>query len=99
RPHHQNIDKHLHRIAKVPSPTCQHCHLREETVHYFLTVCPSYARQRHELQEEIGPRASQLKDLLNDQKCIKPLFRFIASTRRLEQVFGDVTPPSDDDDG
>ncbi|OAX30574.1 hypothetical protein K503DRAFT_657480, partial [Rhizopogon vinicolor AM-OR11-026] len=77
------LNKHLHRIAKVPSPTCQKCRLREESVHHFLTVCPAYARQRHKLQNEIVPRASHPKNLLNDRKCIKPLFRFIASTRRL----------------
>jgi hypothetical protein len=90
---HTPLNKYLHRIAKVPSPTCQKCHLREESVHHFLIVCPAYARQRHELQNEIAPRASHLKNLLNDRKCIKPLFRFIANTRRLEQTFGDVTPP------
>jgi len=95
---HIPLNKYLHRIAKAPSPTCQKCHLREESVHHFLIVCPAYARQRHELQNKIGPRASDLKNLLNDRKCIKPLFRFIANTRRLEQTFGDVTPPSDDDD-
>ncbi|OJA20566.1 hypothetical protein AZE42_10790 [Rhizopogon vesiculosus] len=94
---HAPLNKYLHRITKFPNPTCQHCHLREETVHHFLIVCPSYARQCHKLQEELGPRSSQLKNLLNEQKCISPLFRFIASTCRLEQVFGDVIPPSDDD--
>jgi hypothetical protein len=94
---HAPLNKHLHRIKKAPSPTCQQCHRREETVHHFLLACPKYARHRLALQHEIGPQASHLKNLLNNQKCIKPLLRFIASTRRLEQTFGDVTPPADDE--
>jgi len=65
----------------------------------MIEECPSYARHRQALQNEVGPRrASHIKDLLNNRKCIKPPLRFIASTSRLEQVFGDVTPPADDED-
>ncbi|OJA15130.1 hypothetical protein AZE42_11430 [Rhizopogon vesiculosus] len=35
---HVPLNKHLHCIAKAPNPICQHCHLREETVHHFLIV-------------------------------------------------------------
>ena len=44
---HIPLNKHLHCITKVPTPICQQCHQREETVHHFLLVCPSYARQCH----------------------------------------------------
>ncbi|KAG2367145.1 hypothetical protein BDR07DRAFT_363753 [Suillus spraguei] len=65
----------------------------------------SHSRQRYEasgtprtliLSIYLGPQASHLKNLLNNQKCVKPLLRYIASTHRLEQIFGDVTPPADD---
>jgi ribonuclease HI len=56
---HAPLNKHLHRIAKVPNPTCQQCHQREETVHHFLIACPSYARQRHVLRNEISHTPSQ----------------------------------------
>ncbi|KAG1890078.1 hypothetical protein F4604DRAFT_1497981, partial [Suillus subluteus] len=87
---HAPLNKHLHLITKVPSPTCQQCHQREETVHHFLIACPVHARQHHALQNELGSRAGRLKNPLNNQKCIKPLLRFISSTRGLEQIFGDV---------
>ncbi|KAG2043292.1 hypothetical protein BDR03DRAFT_909915, partial [Suillus americanus] len=91
---HAPLNKHLHRITKISSPTCQQCHQPEETVHHFLIACPVYARQHHALQNELSPRASRL----NNRKCIKPLLRFILSTHGLEQIFRDVTPPADDDD-
>jgi hypothetical protein len=71
--------------------------MHEESVHHFIIACPTHARQRHTLLREIAPHTSDLSNLLNNPKCIKPLLRFIAGTRRLEQIFGDVTPPRDDD--
>ncbi|KAG2117577.1 hypothetical protein DEU56DRAFT_717063, partial [Suillus clintonianus] len=56
---HAPLNKHLFRIAKVPSPICQQCHRKEETVHHFLIACPAYTQQRLTLQNEIGPRASE----------------------------------------
>jgi len=41
---HIPLNKYLHRIAKAPSPTCQKCHLCEESIHHFLIVYPVYAR-------------------------------------------------------
>ncbi|KAG2751293.1 hypothetical protein P692DRAFT_201686145, partial [Suillus brevipes Sb2] len=87
---HAPLNKHLHRIAKAPSPICQQCRQREEMVHHFIITCPQYTRQRHTLQIELGPQTNHLKNLLNNPKCIKPLLRFIASTRRMEQIFGDI---------
>lgn len=39
-----------------------------------------------------------MKHILNDAKCLKSLFKFIASTRRFEPVFGDVSLPKDKND-
>lgn len=95
---HAPLNKHLHRIAKVPSPICLQCGEREETVHHFIITCPKYTTQCHALQFELGTQTNHLKNLLNNSKCIKPLLRFIASMHRMEQTFGDVTPPADEDD-
>ena len=35
------------------------------------------------------------KNLLNDTNCVKPMLEYVALTRRLETVFGDVTPLKD----
>jgi len=43
---------------KSPQPN-----LRKESVHHFLIVCPVYARQRHELQNEIAPRVSEYQHM------------------------------------
>ncbi|OJA15865.1 hypothetical protein AZE42_09984 [Rhizopogon vesiculosus] len=93
---HAPLNKHLYRITKVPSPTCQHCNLREETVHHFLIACPSYARQRHKLQEEIGPRTNQLKKPPERPKVHQTTIPLHSKHPQTEPGF---TLPSDDDDG
>ncbi|KAG2749477.1 hypothetical protein P692DRAFT_201650334, partial [Suillus brevipes Sb2] len=89
---HVPLNKYLHRISKSksPSPRCQQCNEREETVHHFLVSCPKYARQSATLRNEIGPRASQLQHLLSNCHSTKALFMYIASTKRFVQTFGDV---------
>lgn len=92
---HVALNKYLHHIAKVPSATCQECHAHEETVHHFLLVCPRYARQRNTLSLEVGPHQLQVKYLLCHSKGIRATLKYIACTKRMEQVFGDVTPPEE----
>ncbi|KAG2046294.1 hypothetical protein BDR06DRAFT_899460, partial [Suillus hirtellus] len=93
---HIPLNKHLHRISKAPSPLCPSCRERDESVHHYLLACPTYTRQRSAMRAELGPKAHQLKNLLNDNKCTKSLFKFIARTRHLLSSFGDVTPPEQD---
>jgi len=58
-------------------------------------ACPAYNRQRDALRLKLGIRATHVKNLLNDPGCLRPLFEYIALTRRFEAVFGDVTPSAD----
>lgn len=78
---HIALNKHLHRIARAPSATCQERNAHEETVHHFLLVCPKYARQRNALSMEIGPRQLNVKYLLSESKRIRATLKY------------DVTPP------
>ncbi|KIK35074.1 hypothetical protein CY34DRAFT_96741 [Suillus luteus UH-Slu-Lm8-n1] len=43
---HIPLNKHLHRIARVPSPMCPACEEKEESVHHFLLSCPAYTKHR-----------------------------------------------------
>ncbi|KAG2076279.1 hypothetical protein BDR04DRAFT_756138 [Suillus decipiens] len=45
------------------------------------------------MRAELGPKARQMMYLLNDEKGIKSMFKFIARTRRFINTFGDVTLP------
>ncbi|KAG2343437.1 hypothetical protein BDR05DRAFT_884353, partial [Suillus weaverae] len=90
---HIPLNKHLHCISKAPSPICSSCQEHEETVHHYLFTCPTYDRQRNIMRAELGPKVHQMKHLLNDDKCIKALFKFITHTCRLVSTFRDVTPP------
>ncbi|KAG2065423.1 hypothetical protein BDR04DRAFT_1032852, partial [Suillus decipiens] len=69
---HTPLNKHLQCIMKVPSPICQQCYHCEEMVHHFLLASPKYASQQLALQYKIGPQANHFKNLLSNQKCIKP---------------------------
>jgi hypothetical protein len=80
------------RFARASSATCLGCQAREELVHYFLMVCPKYARQRAALGLEVGPRQLNVKYLLSEGKGIRATLKYIARTKRMEQIFGNVTP-------
>jgi ribonuclease HI len=95
---HIPLNKHLHRIAKSETATCQQCNEGNESVHHFLLTCPAYTRQRNILRQELGTRAHHVKHILNDAECLKSLFTFIAKTKRFEPTFGDVSPPKDKND-
>ncbi|KAG1844472.1 hypothetical protein F4604DRAFT_1511289, partial [Suillus subluteus] len=87
---HIALNKHLHRIARVPSATCQECHAHKETVHHFLLVCPNFIRQRNALHMEVGPHQLHIKYLLNESRGIRATLKYIVHTRGMEQVFGDI---------
>ncbi|KIK42491.1 hypothetical protein CY34DRAFT_83463 [Suillus luteus UH-Slu-Lm8-n1] len=89
---HAPLNKHLHCISKSPTAQCLQCNEHEGTVKHFLLVCLCYAQQCAALCQEAGTGMSQLCQLLNNEDFIKPLFCYIARTRRLEQMFGDVSP-------
>lgn len=90
---HIPLNKHFHHISKAPSPLCPSCREREESVHHYLLACPTYTRQRNVMRLKLSPKVHQLKYLLNEDECTKPLFKFIAGTRHLLSTFRDVTPP------
>ncbi|KAJ7704558.1 hypothetical protein B0H17DRAFT_1224699, partial [Mycena rosella] len=41
RSQHAPLAKHLHRLNKLPSPTCPCCGVADETVDHFLHFCPA----------------------------------------------------------
>ncbi|KAG2036074.1 hypothetical protein BDR03DRAFT_470614, partial [Suillus americanus] len=92
---HITLNKHLHRISKTPSAKCEKCNAHEKTVHHFLMVCHTFARQRNTLKEEVGPRNCNLRYLLNEGKGMRATLKYIAHTKRMEQSSGNVTPPEE----
>ncbi|KAG1765895.1 hypothetical protein EDD22DRAFT_774520, partial [Suillus occidentalis] len=78
---HILLNKHLHRISKSPSPLCPSCKKQEESVHHFLLSCPTYARHHTIIKAKIRTRAHSLKDLLNGEKNIKEVLKFIVCTK------------------
>lgn len=87
---HCSLNKHLHRIAKSPTPTCPCCRQDDETVHHFLIACPAHQNARRELQRVGGLEARSVAQLMSKPKLLPLLFRFIARTGRFHSVFGDL---------
>ena len=90
---HAPLNRHLARIGKAPSPACEQCSVAFETVHHYVLMCPAYQEERNILRREVGRRRMNLSTLLMDKGALEGLLRFLAWTRRLFQVLGDLTPP------
>ncbi|KAG1806372.1 uncharacterized protein HD556DRAFT_1224218, partial [Suillus plorans] len=81
---HAPLNKHLHRIKRAETPLCPAGETCEESVHYFLMSCTTYRTQRDALRRSIPNRAYHICSLLNNNKHISNLFKYIAATKRLE---------------
>ncbi|KAG2120457.1 uncharacterized protein F5147DRAFT_560863, partial [Suillus discolor] len=90
RTDHVPLNKHLHRIAKLPSPICSSCHQKEGSVYYYILECPAFIRPCNILRKTLGTCDLTLKKLLNDQKAICKLLTFIVQTKHFHATFGDV---------
>jgi len=92
---HAPLNKHLFRIKKSLTATCQLCNEKDESVHHYLFECPAHIRPRNAMRTQLGTRAHHMKNLLNESKCLKTLFQYIARTRRFETTFGDMSLPKE----
>ncbi|KAG2051246.1 hypothetical protein BDR06DRAFT_866575, partial [Suillus hirtellus] len=90
RTEHTPLNKHLHHIAKLQSPTCSSCHQKEESVYHYILECPAFIRPRNILRKSLGTQDLTLKKLLNDRKAIRKLLIFAAQTKHFQSTFGDV---------
>ena len=94
RTQHISLNQHLHRIKKIESPDCPHCPEIPESIPHFILECPHYARERLILSNALRRKAFSLPYLLADKKATPHLLRYINSTGRLKTTFGDVSPPT-----
>jgi hypothetical protein len=77
---HAPLNKHLHRIRKVPSPLCPACNKADETVHHLLFECHTHEHACHGLRRKLGRKATSIKELLGEPKSMRVLIEFIAAT-------------------
>lgn len=89
RTNHAPLNKHLHRIKCVDSPMCPNCNNKEETVHHYLLMCPTHNLPQRKLLATLGRDACSLSTLLSSKEVLRPLFKYIARTGRLKEIFGD----------
>jgi len=91
---HVPLNHHLARIRKIESPACPRCDSQHETVYQFILICPAYRAARQLMEQRIGRRQMRLEHLLANDKSLPHLFHFLNSTKRLQQIFGNLTPPT-----
>jgi len=89
---HAPLNRHLHRIQKLNSPTGPACHRKDETVHHFIMECPAYARQRHARSSALPQDSHSLQKHLSHPKDMPHLMRYIAVTDRTSSTFDNVSP-------
>lgn len=92
---HISLNAHLYRIGKADSPICPGCNIENESVRHFVLECPAYTREREYLEIADARLSRSLPMLLNHDRMILHLFRYIAATERLSAVFGNVRPSDD----
>jgi hypothetical protein len=89
---HVPLNKHLYRIKKAQSPFCPACTGAEESVHHYLFECRAHEHARVGLRRRLGQRSKSMKELLGSHKAMVATLAYVATTKRLQAVVGDVTP-------
>ncbi|KAH8826140.1 hypothetical protein DL96DRAFT_1465676 [Flagelloscypha sp. PMI_526] len=83
RANHIPLNHYLYRFKCVESAGCPHCG-DMETVRHFIFKCPAYARERHRMHTRIGRASSSLKGLMESERGLDELVKYIAQTKRFD---------------
>jgi len=84
---HAPLNKHLHRINKLPTAICQRCADATESVRHYLIDCEAHETPRHTMQTKLGRGGGRLKDILNTRIGHDELIRFISTTGQLKTMW------------
>ncbi|EIW83653.1 hypothetical protein CONPUDRAFT_50829, partial [Coniophora puteana RWD-64-598 SS2] len=91
RTRHIALNAFLHRIRVVEDPYCTHCERgAEETIRHFLFDCPAWGRSRRVMVRETGRHAESLAYLLNEERGVRSLMKFINATGRFRGTYGEL---------
>jgi len=91
---HIPLNHHLAHIQKIESTACPRCNSQHEMVYHFILMCPAYRAAWRLMEQRIGRRCMRLEHLLANDKSLPHLFHFLNSTKRLQQIFGNLTLPT-----
>ena len=70
---HIPLNRFLHRIGKIDSPTCPTCQSADETVLHYLLDCPGYMHEQHGLSRAVSHNSKLLRHLLGNWRAYKVL--------------------------
>ncbi|PSS29837.1 hypothetical protein PHLCEN_2v2678 [Hermanssonia centrifuga] len=87
------LRKHLHKIGRADTPTCQACGEAPETVPHYILYCPAFNHPRSAMSFELGDNVHSLTALFTNAGSLRLLFRYIHRTRRFEEHFGCMSLP------
>ncbi|VDB87722.1 unnamed protein product [Peniophora sp. CBMAI 1063] len=83
RPGHAPLNKHLHRMHCVESPTCDACGEADETVPHFIYECQARLTERRALRKAAGKNWRNQAYLLSDATDVKTLMSYVRETGRM----------------
>jgi ribonuclease HI len=87
---HIPLSRYLYRITKVDSPTCPTCRSDDETVHHFLFDCTTWKHERWHMGAKLGRASKSIVKVLNTQKGIGEVLKFVGRTGRFRGCYGDL---------
>jgi hypothetical protein len=90
RTKHIPLNAYLYRFKKVDSPLCPGCRRADETVHHFLALCPAHNHARRNLLQAAHLPFIDTSALLSTKILLPHLLRYIAQTKRLKSIYGDL---------
>jgi hypothetical protein len=80
---HVQLQKHLHTLRLVDSPTCEACGEAKESVSHFVLHCPKYMGIRQHILTTKGGQYLSLSYLFSSRSGLNALLEYVRRTRRL----------------
>ena len=92
------LNKHMFKIGKADTPTCQQCQEKDESVHHYLFQCPAYKGPREHLMQTLRRLGKSTRTLPARPKTLPALFRYTNETRRFRNTHGDLALPEKEEE-
>jgi hypothetical protein len=87
---HLALNNYLHRITKSNTQRCPSCWHEEETTHHYLFDCPTWKPERWNMGKKLGHNMKIILYILNSQKGITEMLKYVGRMERLKDTFGEV---------
>ena len=95
---HIALNKHMYKIGKADTLTCQQCQEKDKSVHHYLFQCPAYKGLQDHLMQTLWWSGKSTRTLLTKWKTLLALFRYTNETRRFRNMHGVLALPEKEEE-